>query len=139
MVHSPRILAALDADADPLADGDVENTQLRSAEAFIHANLCESFSLQDLTDAVGTSPSTLLRTFNSHLGVSPMQYVKRLRLEAVRRLLLDTDPAKGTVGDVAVRFGFHQLGRFSADYRKAYGELPSATLRKRRHSGLQEL
>ena len=62
-----------------------------------------------------------------------MQYVKMLRLQAVRRFLLDSDPLSGTVGGVASEYGFRQLGRFSADYRMVYGELPSVTLRRHRH------
>lgn len=62
-----------------------------------------------------------------------MQYVKLLRLEAVRLSLLDSDPLGGTVSGVASEYGFRQLGRFSAEYRKVYGELPSVTLRRHRN------
>jgi len=62
-----------------------------------------------------------------------MQYVKLIRLQAVRRSLLDSHPLSGTIGGVASEYGFSQLGRFSADYRKVYGELPSVTLRRHRH------
>jgi len=74
-----------------------------------------------------------LRTFNTHHGVSPIQYVKLIRLEAVRRSLANSDPLSITVGGVASEFGFRQLGRFSAEYRKVYGEIPSVTLRRHRH------
>jgi len=112
---------------------------MQSAEDYIHAHLKESFSLLDLTEAVGTSPSSLLRAFNTHHGVSPMQYVKRLRLQAVRRSLSSADPQTTTVGHVAVDFGFRQLGRFSAQYRDAFGEFPSVTLRRNRQPGVHEL
>jgi AraC-like DNA-binding protein len=125
--------AAEEAEKNPAAAGAIRNHHLQRAEEYIHTHLREEFSLLDLTEATGTSPSTLLRTFNTHYGVSPMQYVKLLRLEAVRRSLLDSDPLSGTVSGVASEYGFRQLGRFSADYRKVYGELPSVTLRRHRH------
>jgi len=112
---------------------DASNALLQRSEAYIRAHLQEPFSLDDLSRAMGTSPSTLLRTFNTHHGVSPMQYVKRLRLEAVRRSLSAANPHTTTVGYVASEFGFRQLGRFSAQYRKTFGELPSVTLRQNRH------
>ena len=125
--------AAKEAEESPATSGAAGNHHLRRAEDYIHSHLREEFSLLDLIDAVGTSPSTLLRAFNTHHGVSPMQYVKRLRLEAVRRSLLAADPQNGTVGRVASEFGFRQLGRFSAEYRSVFGELPSVTLRHYQH------
>ncbi|MBD3872579.1 MAG: AraC family transcriptional regulator [Acidobacteria bacterium] len=74
-----------------------------------------------------------LRTLNTHHGVSPIQYVRKLRLEAVRESLAASDPYTATVGYIASEFGFRQLGRFSAQYRKTFGELPSVTLRRYRH------
>jgi transcriptional regulator GlxA family with amidase domain len=132
-------LAAEEAEKRSAVAGVVADTLLQRAEDYIHAHLKESFSLLDLTEAVATSPSTLLRTFNTHHGVSPMQYVKRLRLKAVRRSLSFADPQTTTVGHVAVGFGFRQLGRFSAQYRDAFGEFPSVTLRRHRQPGVHEL
>jgi AraC-like DNA-binding protein len=40
--------------------------------------------------------------------------------------------ADETVGDVAMRHGFTHLGRFSVEYRRRFGEAPSATLARRR-------
>ena len=134
MVQTTRDFAADDVERNPAADGAVRNHQLRRAEEYVHAHLMDEFSLRDLTEAAGTSSSTLLRTFNAHHGVSPMKYAKRLRLEAVRRSLLDSDPLGGTVSGVASEYGFRQMGRFSADYRRVCGELPSVTLRRFRQS-----
>ena len=131
--------AAEEAEKNPAAAGAIRNHRLQRAEEYIHTHLRDEFSLLDLAEATGTSPSTLLRTFNTHHGVSPMQYVKRLRLKAVRRSLSFADPQTTTVGHVAVDFGFRQLGRFSAQYRDAFGEFPSVTLRRYRQPGVHEL
>lgn len=125
--------AADEAERNPAAAGAIRNHRLQRAEEYIHTHLREEFSLLDLAEATGTSPSTLLRTFNTHHGISPMQYVKLLRLQAVRRSLLDSDPQRGTVGGIASEYGFRQLGRFSAEYRRVFGELPSVTLRHHQH------
>ena len=126
------ISTAEEGDIVGSGDGRRSAPHLCRAEEYIHAHLREPFSLFDLIAAVGTSPSTLLRTFNAHHGVPPMQYVRRLRLEAVRNSLLAAEPENGTVAKVASECGFQQLGRFSAQYRKAFGELPSVTLRRYR-------
>ena len=36
----------------------------------------------------------------------------------------------GSVTDIAMRFGFRELGRFAGDYRARFGESPSETLRR---------
>jgi transcriptional regulator GlxA family with amidase domain len=61
-----------------------------------------------------------------------------VRLKLVRDELLRSGP-DANVTAVAMRHGFVHLGRFSAQYRVAFGELPSATLRRKRAaSGLSQ-
>ena len=57
-----------------------------------------------------------------------MKYVKQMRLECAQRTLLAAEPGTTTVTTIAMDHGFYQLGRFSADYRRVFGELPSETL-----------
>jgi AraC-like DNA-binding protein len=97
-------------------------------EAYIRSNLCEQISLADLVTVADTSVSSLLRAFRIHRGITPMKYVKQIRLEAAQRTLLAAKTGATTVTRVAMDNGFFQLGRFSADYRRAFGELPSETL-----------
>ena len=68
-------------------------------------------------------------TVEEALGLSPKQYTIAQRLRAVRAALLTADPKTTTVTDVAMTFGFFELGRFAGRYRSAFGESPSATLR----------
>lgn len=58
----------------------------------------------------------------------PLQYLKNCRLEAARHELSNPGPEKTSVTDVAMRYGFHHLGRFAGYYKSAFGELPSETL-----------
>jgi AraC-like DNA-binding protein len=53
-----------------------------------------------------------------------------LRLAGARRALLATDCKLATVTDIATYFGFMELGRFSVEYRKVFGESPSQTLHR---------
>jgi AraC-like DNA-binding protein len=39
------------------------------------------------------------------------------------------------VTGIALRWNFHELGRFAGAYRRIFGETPSATLRRRQRSG----
>ncbi|MFI7317109.1 helix-turn-helix domain-containing protein [Streptomyces venezuelae] len=60
-----------------------------------------------------------------------MQYLRRVRLDRTHRELRLAEPTTQTVTSVAYRWGFFHPGRFAADYRAAYGEPPSHTLRRR--------
>jgi AraC-like DNA-binding protein len=53
------------------------------------------------------------------------------RLQMVRDALQRPDQ-QNSITDIALQCGFSHLGRFSAQYRQAFGEAPSATLRRRR-------
>jgi transcriptional regulator GlxA family with amidase domain len=63
-------------------------------------------------------------------GTTPTRHLHGLALAEARAAL--QDPATRSVKQVALRCGFRELGRFAADYRAAFGENPSETLR--RHS-----
>jgi transcriptional regulator GlxA family with amidase domain len=71
------------------------------------------------------------RGFKKHLGVSPLQYMLDLRLQGVHDDLIAQRHGK-TVTDVAIYWGFSNLGVFAARYRERFGELPSETLRQSR-------
>src|SRR6185312_15188934 len=56
-------------------------------------------------------------------------WLRQMRLALARRELLHADP-DSSVTEVALSAGFTQLGRFSVQYRKAFGESPSFTIRR---------
>ena len=91
----------------------------------------EVLSLAEICAAVGTGARSLQLICQAFAGVGVMQYVRSHRLHAVRRALLSADCRPMRVADVAMQFGFWELGRFAGAYQTLFGELPSATLRKR--------
>lgn len=87
----------------------------------------EPMSMLALCGKVGASRRKLNYCFQDVLGTSPMQYLRAVRLNGVRRALRSGEAA--AVQDAAARWGFFHMGQFSLDYKKQFGELPSATLR----------
>jgi AraC-like DNA-binding protein len=111
----------------PVAPRDV-----RRAIDYIHENLAEAISLGDLVAVSGVAGRTLMNHFRDFKGVSPMRYIRNLRLERVRGELASGKPTQ--VIEAAARWGFSHAGRFSIEYRRRFGESPSATLASgRRH------
>jgi AraC-like DNA-binding protein len=84
----------------------------------------------DLARTAGTSVRSLQAAFAEHLGMSPMGYLRRVRLARAHQDLQAAVPGDGqTVADVAFRWGFGHVPRFAAAYRERYGVPPSQTLR----------
>ena len=57
-----------------------------------------------------------------------MSFIRHRRLHAARRELLAVQSGESRVADIAYRLGFFELGRFAADYRQLFRELPSQTM-----------
>jgi AraC-like DNA-binding protein len=104
--------------------------RLRAAVEFVHEHVAEPLSVSDIAGAAGLSVRATQEAFQHHIGRTPMNYLLQVRLEHVRREFLDAAPTTGSVQTIARRWGFVHLGRFSAAYRRAFGEYPRATLRQ---------
>ena len=101
--------------------------QVRTVEEFILENADQPLSLGDLAVIGGVTARSLQYTFRRHRGCSPMEYLRRIRLERVRNELLHPNPDT-TVTSVAMRWGFFHLSRFAAEFRARFNESPSETL-----------
>lgn len=98
----------------------------------------ESVSQTALCRELGTSQRALAYAFQEVLGLSPLAWLRVIRLNAVRRelrcLARQTAPTD-SIYDVATRHGFWHFGRFSVEYRQHFGERPTDTLRSLAKSG----
>ena len=97
--------------------------------AFLRDTISEPVTVAELSQRAGVSDRTLRAAFRDVLGRSPKQYALAERLCAAREALSIADPGTTTVTDVAMAYGFFELGRFAGRYRHAFGESPSRTLR----------
>jgi len=105
----------------------VRSRAVRLALSLIREQPQEPLTVLDLCRAVGVSERTLRYAFREFVGVTPKQYLQAHRLNGVRRDLARSE-AGVPVADVANRWGFWHMGQLAADYRRQFGELPSATL-----------
>ena len=97
---------------------------VRRAVDYLTENAAQALTLGDLARVSGVAGRTLIQHFKDAYGISPMRYLRNHRLLRVREELL-RDPA-ARVSEVATRWGFTHLGRFAQEYRRRFGELPSA-------------
>jgi AraC-like DNA-binding protein len=104
---------------------------VRRVTEYMKAHLRSPVTLPEIVQVSGFPGRTLFKHFRDYLGVSPMRYLRDIRLDEVRKALLQAERKEG-VAAIAMRWGFDHMGRFSSYYRKRYGESPSQTLRKPR-------
>ena len=101
---------------------------MRRGAGYLQAHAHEPLSVEQLAQVAGVSVRSLYSGFKEFLGVSPMHYLRDLRMERARTELLSGEAA--SVAGVALRWGFAHMGRFSNDYKARYLETPSQTLRR---------
>jgi AraC-like DNA-binding protein len=99
-------------------------------EAYIDAHYHRDMDLGHMAEIADMSGRTLIRYFQKAHGTTPHEYVRKVRLEKARQLLLSSS-SDCAVLEIATTCGFKNLGYFAKLYRMAYGELPSFTLRKK--------
>jgi len=115
------------------ADCDRQGTVRRHWEAVAAIRLLVTdsdtcpLSVAELTRIMGLSRRTLQNACQSILGMSPIRFLRALRLSEARKTL----QRAGSVTQVATQFGFWHLGYFSRDYHAMFGELPSQTVQHR--------
>ncbi|GAA2586924.1 AraC family transcriptional regulator [Winogradskya consettensis] len=97
----------------------------------MHAEPGRAFTAHELAAIAGVGVRVLQESFRRHVGVPPLTYLRRLRLEGVHAELIRADKGQVSVSEVAHRWGFTHLGRFAGSYRDRYGLTPSETLRDR--------
>jgi AraC-like DNA-binding protein len=101
---------------------------VRTVLSLIEDDPARPWRVAELAGAVGVSTRRLQELFASELGTSPLDQLRRVRLEHAHHDLVSGDPHTTTVAEVAAAWGFFHLGRFARDYRATYAELPSETL-----------
>lgn len=101
---------------------------VRQAEAYLKSQLDGPYDSRALSRQLGVGERQLERLFRDAYGHGPCHWHQLARLNLARNALRQVRGRAG-VTDVATRFGFAHLGRFSTMYRDVFGESPRDTLR----------
>jgi AraC-like DNA-binding protein len=125
--HPHDLSRYLFADESPIAPW-----QVRIIEDYIEAHWSEALSVDKLAKIAGASARSIFASFRKARGHGPMQHLKRVRLSKAREML-QRGNSKTSVTGVAFACHFHNPGHFARDFREAFGELPSETLRRAKH------
>ena len=107
---------------------DATSRQVMMAVDFMHANMHQPVTLSEVAEATGISVRSLQYGFRRYRNITPLTYLREIRLEAAQAEL-SSPLNRLSIRDVALKWGFTHMGHFAARYRAAYGETPSETAR----------
>ncbi len=96
--------------------------KLEQLLAYIDKHLNEPMTVEELADIVHLQVNYFIKFFKSHLGNTPMNYVKHQRLEKAKRFLLDTPMH---ISKVAEKVGYTDVSHFSNQFKRYAGMAPS--------------
>ena len=120
------VAAETDARAARRDSLDASPSTLRRALQVIDEQAGEDLSLSRLAALSGVTPRALQYAFRRHLGCTPLEHLRLVRLDLVRQAL--RDGSAGSVAEAGARYGFHNPGRLATGYREVFGENPGRTL-----------
>jgi AraC-like DNA-binding protein len=99
------------------------------AEEFMRANAAAPIRMEQVAAAAGCSIRTLNAVFRQFRDTTPLASLHKIRLDQVHAEL--DHPVAGTsIAEVARCYGFTNPGRFTAAYRRRFGESPFETARR---------
>ncbi|HKU39320.1 MAG TPA: AraC family transcriptional regulator [Polyangiales bacterium] len=115
-------LASLPPDTTGWLAGLRDETVGRSL-SLLHDRPAEAWSLDELAKEVGSSRSVLAERFHHYVGVPPMQYLARWRMQLAAALL---SGAELSLAEIAERVGYGSEAALSRAFKRLVGVAPSA-------------
>ncbi|WP_281915197.1 AraC family transcriptional regulator [Caldimonas thermodepolymerans] len=116
-----------------MATPDSRSQRVARAIAWLHEHYREPLRIEDMARSVHMSISSLHHQFKAVTAMSPLQYQKRLRLQAARRMMLAEGVSAATA---AHRVGYESPSQFSREYVRLFGRPPAHDIRYLRQTGL---
>lgn len=98
-----------------------DSERIKQMLRFIQENCAEPLSVADIARSAMIGESECLRCFKSTIGMAPIQYVKRYRVQKAAELLSATD---GKIADIGAQCGFQDTSYFTRSFREIKGMSP---------------
>lgn len=99
---------------------------VQRAVDFIEQHPHRVITLSDLASVSGLSRFHLVRVFQKHVGVSPMRYLERSRIERAQRLICQ---AELSLAQIALEVGFSDQSHFTRRFKYHVGQTPASYAR----------
>jgi AraC-like DNA-binding protein len=103
---------------------DSRSQRIAQVLRYLRTHYEEPLDITTIARAARMSPSTLHHTFKEVTSVSPLQYLKQIRLHQARLLMLNDGLGSG---EVAFRVGYGSASQFSREFKRLFGVPPTSS------------
>jgi len=103
---------------------------IRDGRVLLAKHINATYTIADMVEDLKISKRTIQHGFKHYLGFTPKEYQQYIRLNGIRKTILNVKDPHITLSEIAANYNYFHLGHFSAEYKKFFGESPSETLRK---------
>jgi AraC-like DNA-binding protein len=129
LVLDELVFRLLRSDAAAFVRGAVRegDANIQQAMRYMREHATRPLSVEQIARHVGMSASHFAHRFSAVARLSPMRYLKQLRLEAARELMLGQ---RVRAGDAALQVGYESASHFTRDFKRAFGSAPGEYVRR---------
>lgn len=114
---------------------DSRSHRIARVVRFLNARYGEPLTISEIAREANMSPSTLHHTFKEVTSVSPLQYLKQIRLHQARLLMLQ---GSLSAGEAAHQVGYGSPSQFSREFKRLFGIAPTQEVQRLREVGWGE-
>ena len=114
------------------AHREMAGSRIATAITFMRAELDKPIKVQDMANHVSMSVSAFAHLFKATTGSAPYQYLKRLRLDRARVLLVEEHQ---TVSQACHTVGYGSVSHFITEFKRTYGDTPRSYANRLRRLG----
>jgi len=108
------------------------DASIQQAMRYMRENATAALTVEQVARHVGMSGSHFAHRFSAVARTTPMRFLKQLRLETARELMLGQSLR---AGDAAVQVGYESASHFTRDFKQAFGSAPAEYVRRFRLDG----
>ena len=116
------LLRQIGGKAEPVSRMQGEYRIILRSQTFVSAHVWEDLSVPFVAHHVDMSPSYLTALFHKHLGISPGEYIRRVKLQESKHLIREN---KLNFTEIAAELQYSTVHHFSRQFKEKFGMTPS--------------
>jgi len=106
---------------------DSSYRQIAQVMAWLKQHFSEPVNVDELAQKAYMSPSTFRQHFKAVSGTTPLNYLKQIRLQEARQLMLNDNLEAGAAG---LRVGYESVSQFRREYARLFGAPPKRDIER---------